>query len=383
MVEQSGTDQIDIRAHQVPQSIRLLRRLGVPATRLAGIFGDTADNIRQIDSRAQKATTPQVRPVALQNEDLALTRLSELERMAQRRRNLHAIRIRTKQDFDLVESTVWTIFQNHKSVGPNVGYETLLAMLPSVANARHEQALRVRLLIEEKLAWFALPLNRIGVALAHARSAMRLARRAFRESAGDKQYLLRYSESALVASVCLQKMRQPEQAFAFIKAADDACEAAGELPGSEHLRQRGVSFLQMGSNYDDRAKQAFHRAPLRMQRKNEARHKVDLQMIGLRQQALVQPFADWDNVQILVQDVAAVYGPQSIQYEVAARFAAAVGLKIATPASILAAIDMLKTIAHSPLAQILAITPELGLRQDHLDRWLRFALYETPVSRKK
>ena len=86
---------------------------------------------------------------------------------------------------------------------------TRCSSFSQVANARHGQALRIRLLIEEKLAWFALPLNRIDEALRHARRAMRFAVKALRESAGEKGYLLRYVESALVASICLQKMHSP------------------------------------------------------------------------------------------------------------------------------------------------------------------------------
>jgi hypothetical protein len=365
MVEQSHKDQIEIRAKQFPQAIRRLRRLEVRATTLAWIFNESPDYIRHVDGRANDASIPISNPSTFDVDDLALQRLSPAERAAQVR------------EFEQVEATVWAIFWNHQSVGLDEGFDTLLAMRPGVANGRHGQALKVRLLLEEKLAWFALPLNRVSIALRHAEAAMSLAVDAFRESAGETSYLLRYTESALVASVCLQKMHRPKDAFAFIKAADEANIAAGQLPGSEHLRQRGAAFTQIGGN-DDRAIKAFNRAASRMRRKNEARHPVDLRMSGLRQRALLQPRKDWDDVQQLVLDVADAYGLQSMQYEVAARFAAPVGFKAASPASVLAASRMLSRIEHSPLAQLLAITPELGLSGDRLDGWLRFALYETP-----
>src|SRR6185312_1901683 len=250
MVKQSGTDQTGIRARQVPQSVRFLRALGVRATRLAGIFGDSADNIRHIDSRSYKEESDNPKPPVINRGDLALLRLSPDARKAESLRQIQGIRLRSKQDLDQVETTVWAIFQNHRSVGLEDGYDAMLLMLPGVANARHGQALRIRLLIEEKLAWFALPLDRIDQGFRHARRSMRLAVRAFRESAGEKGYLLRYAESALVASICLQKMHKPEGSFAFIKAADEACIAAGQLPGSEHLRQRGASFMHMSVKYD-------------------------------------------------------------------------------------------------------------------------------------
>jgi hypothetical protein len=386
MVKQSDTDQIGIRARQVPQSVRFLRALGVRATLLARIFGDSADNIRHIDSRSYKDEWANPKPAVLDGDDLALLRLSPDARKAEALRQIQGLRLRSKQDLDQVEASVWAIFQNHKSVGLEEGYDALLLILPGVANARHGQALRVRLLIEEKLAWFALPLNLIDQALRHARHAMRLAVRAFRESAGAKDYLLRYGESALVASICLQKMHKPERSFAFIKAADEACIAAGQLPGSEHLRQRGASFMHMGPDYDDRADLALTRAPERMRRKNEAEHPVDLAMNGLRQKAFLDPLWGWVKSLELVANVKAAYGDHSMQYGVAAKSAALVGLKLATQEATETSVKLLDTIspaAPDGVRNILSITPDLKLSPEDRDCWLRFAMNETPLPPRK
>jgi hypothetical protein len=168
MVEQSHKDQIEIRAKQFPQAIRRLRRLEVRATTLAWIFNESPDYIRHVDGRANDASIPISNPSTFDVDDLALQRLSPAERAAQVRRNLQGIRLRTKREFEQVEATVWAIFWNHQSVGLDEGFDTLLAMRPGVANGRHGQALKVRLLLEEKLAWFALPLNRVSIALRHA-----------------------------------------------------------------------------------------------------------------------------------------------------------------------------------------------------------------------
>lgn len=383
MVKQSSTDHTGIRARQVPKSIRFLRALGVPATRLAGIFGDGADNIRHIDSRSYKdKPPPNPRPPVVGRDDLALLRLSPDERKAEALRLIQGLRLRSKQDFDQVEATVWAIFQNHKSVGLEEGYDALLLILPGVANARHGQALRIRLLIEEKLAWFALPLNRIDEALRHARRAMRFAVKALRESAGEKGYLMRYGESALVASICLQKMHRSECSFAFIKAADEACIAAGQPPGSEHLRQRGASFMHMGREHDDLAERALARAPERMRRNNEAQHPVDLAMNGLRQRAFLNPAWGWDKSLELIVDVRTAYGERSLQYGVAAKSAALAGLKLATRESTETSLKLLDEISPAMshgICNILSITPDLNLSPEDRDLWLRFAMNETPL----
>jgi hypothetical protein len=321
---------------------------------------------------------------------LALLRLSDLERQAQFRRNIQGIRLRSKQDLEQVEVSVWEIFRSHQSVGLEEGYETLLAMLPGVANARHGDALKVRLLMEEKLAWFALPLGRVEAALAHARWAMVLALNAFRESAGKKGYLFRYGEAALVASVCLQKMHQPEQALAFIKVADDANLAAGAVPGSEHLRQRGTSFMHMGAAWDELARNQFERSPKRMLRKDEAQYEIDLRMTGLRQLSFLDPAWGWDKVQELAHDAMRMYGRDSLQYGVAAKSAALTGLKYGTKSATEASLNLLEEISpicsrqiHQGIPHILSITPELKLSPEDLDKWLRFAMNETPLSPRK
>ena len=385
MVTPSSTDQVGIRARQIPQAVRFLRTLGVPATRIAGILGQTADNIRHIDARAYARPSAPPAPISLEVDDLKLLTLTEKQRQAQVLRNLQGLRLRTKQDLDQTEATVWSIVHHHQSVGLDLGYEALLAIRPSVANARHGHAVRVRLLIEEKLAWFALPLDRIETAFAHAQVAMNFAIEAFRESAGDKRYLLRYGEAALIASICLQKLDLPARSFVFIQAADEANRAAGKLPGSEHLRQRGVSYLRLGPRYDDRAKKAFTRAPIRMEKNSEAQHPVDLKMNGLRQRAFLNPKTEWETVQELVSNVADVYGNKSMQFAVAARSTALVGLKIAAPKTNEVALALLDSISPLPFSalrkgvpHVLSMTPELGLQGEALDLWLRFAMNVAP-----
>lgn len=377
MVKQSVSGQFGIRARQFPQAIRFLRALDVPASRLAGIFNTTSDNIRHIDSRAYSAIQASFAPPLLDGDDRQLLKLSEARRLAQVRRNLQGIRLRSKADSKLAEETVWAISQNHRTAHLKEGYAALRLLLPSTANAQHGHGLYVRLLLQERLGWFALNLNLIDEALVHERAAMELALTAFRESAGEKSYLLRYSEAALIASVCSQKRHNPRASHSFIKAANDAHEAANMVPGSEHLRQFGTALLQL-MGHDDRAVRAFNSAVQRMQDKDETSHPVDLRMTGLRQRALLTPARDWDDTQLMVLEVASVYGRQSVQCDVATRFTAAAGFKLNTPSSILVAQGLLSAQPDSPLASILAITPELKLRGEALDRWLRFALYEAP-----
>ncbi len=378
----SKSDPAGIRAYQVPQSIRFLRSLGVPATRLAGIFGETADNIRHIDIRSYKESPSIAPPAVIEADDRELLRLTPTERRAQVRRNLQGIRLRTKQDLDRVEAIVWEIYRCHQSLGFEEGYDALLLMRPGVANARHGQALRVLLLIEEKLAWFALPLGQIEEALGHAQSAMSRALDAFRELAGERDYLLRYGEAALVASVCLQKMHQTEQSLVYIQAADEANIAIGERPGSEHLRQRGAALVQLGAAYDDLAEKQFLHAPKRMLRKYEAHHELDLGMSGLRHIAYINPADGFDKVLELTSGVQTTYGEGSMQYAVAARSAALAGLKFGTESSTETALRLFASTSPSPtscIPHILSITPDLKLSPDALDRWLRFAMSETPL----
>jgi hypothetical protein len=368
MAEQDHDGKQGLRAHRVPKAIQLLRKLGVPSSRIAFAFGDDADNIRHIDNRAYGGRVAQDRgPVSFTEEDLRLAKLTEDQRARKARLNLEGLRIRTKLDLEHTEALVWQIFRSHKSIGFEEAYEALMVILPGVANARYGQARRVKLLIHEKLAWFAIPMGRIQRALHHACTAMEAAVEAFRESAGNREYLLRYGEAAL----------------RFIQVADEANIVAGQLPGSEHFRQRGAAFIQMGSRYDDLAEKMLTLAPVRMEEKHEAGHPIDLLMTGLRQRIFIDPVWGWEESLRLVQAVEDHYGRSSFERTVAAKSAAAAGLKLADPNIIDVAINLLEGDAsgsHEPgrLTQVLSITPYLSLAGDSLDRWLRFAFQESP-----
>ncbi len=362
-----------IRASQISQAVQLLRKLRISAVRIAAVLEDTPDNIRHIDNRAYaKQPVSILGPVKLTEEDVALARLSEEQRAKQARLNMQGIRIRAKLDLDAIEATVWQIVRNHTSVGFEEAHEALLARLPGVANARHGQARRIKLLIHERLAWFLMPIGETKLALRHAKAAMKIAVEAYRESSGDKQYLLRYGEAALVASICLQKQHYPKASMRFIEEADRANIAAGQLPGSEHLRQRGSVFLQLGPGYDDLAKDMLRQAPERMERKNEARHSLDLDMTGVRRLAFIRPRWGWERSVGLANATELAFGKESLQHRVAARSAATVGLKLGTQESVDISLKLLSADAANEASQLLSMTPELGLKNENLDRWLRF-----------
>jgi hypothetical protein len=182
-------------------------------------------------------------------------------------------------------------------------------------------------------------------------------------------------------------MHLPEESLKYIRAADEANEAAGQLPGSEHLRQRGTAFIQMGSRYDDLADKLLRLASERMEIKNEADHPVDLLMTGLRRRAFLDPEWGWEKSLDLVKAIENCYGKNSMQRAVAAKSAAAVGMKLADPKineTALALLEGTEQASLTPgiLTQILSITPYLRLTGDDLDRWLRFAFHETPSQKR-
>jgi hypothetical protein len=123
-----------------------------------------------------------------------------------------------------------------------------------------------------------------------------------------------------------------------------------------------------------------------MQRKNEAQHPVDLAMIGLRQQAFLNPHWGWEKALELTAAVQAAYRVQSMQYEIAAKSAALVGLKLATQEATETSLKLLDAIspdATQGVRNILSITPDLNLSVEDRDRWLRFAMNETPLPPRK
>jgi hypothetical protein len=178
-------------------------------------------------------------------------------------------------------------------------------------------------------------------------------------------------------------MHQPKRAFSFVRLADEANIAEGQSPGSEHLRQRGASFIHLGSGFDDLANKALSQAAERMLFKKEATNEIDVAMTSLRQRTFLRPAWGWDKSLELAAAVKNIYGKTSMQYGVAAKSAALTGLKFATAESISESLKLLKEIspetAATDVPHILSITPELKLSPDDLDRWLRFAMNESPL----
>jgi hypothetical protein len=124
-----------------------------------------------------------------------------------------------------------------------------------------------------------------------------------------------------------------------------------------------------------------------MEIKNEADHPVDLLMTGLRRRAFLDPEWGWEKSLDLVKAIENCYGKNSMQRAVAAKSAAAVGMKLADPKineTALALLEGTEQASLTPgiLTQILSITPYLRLTGDDLDRWLRFAFHETPSQKR-
>ena len=75
-----------------------------------------------------------------------------------------------------------------------------------------------------------------------------------------------------------------------------------------------------------------------------------------------------------------------MQYAVAAKSAALVGLKLATAEAMETSLNLLNAISPTApygVSNILSITPDLKLSPEDRDRWLRFAMNETPLSPRK
>ncbi len=88
----------------------------------------------------------------------------------------------------------------------------------------------------------------------------------------------------------------------------------------------------------------------------------------------------------LVESVKASYGERSMQYSIAAKSAALVGLKLYTKVSMEASLKLLDSISpvvSSGVNNILSITPELKLSPENRDLWLRFAMNETSLLPRK
>lgn len=356
----------------------------VPASRLAGIFGTTAENIRVIAFRARQAhpfDSPKTPTLdAKPSEDLA-NRLGIRDhdyviRTPARQRSLEWLR----NQFEEITRRGTTDYQFLS------GIETLRGLLPYIGRAGDARRIALSALLHQQTAWFLVHTGQCASATEQAAIARELWRCAYHESE-SKEYAAGFIQSALIGSNASLLQRRPHDALAILDVAKDAAEAIGARLGSEPFRQRGVALFQLRE--DGRAGPYFERASEAMEKFDEAQRPEQLLMTGVRHTNLLGT-PNFDSAQQLVCTARRSFGEQSLEAAMALHWAAGCGLSTDSESAMRQALDLMEAAAQPApqfghqftIRKLLAITPALGLDVRLRPAWVRRALYENAFSHR-
>jgi hypothetical protein len=384
-VSTKAGNPFDPPARQLKPAIQFLRLLDVPATRIAYALGETADNIRHLDTRASEDDSEILLPASIEDLAVQYQTMSQEKPSGARGRLMGSIKERRRME--ALEDEVTRIREEHGTADLVSGFRQLRTLLPYVSNVSQPHALRVRAALEEQIGWFAGHLGLASTAYQHAKSAMEYRRTCYGSSFGNRGHLLAYASSGLIAANSLLISRRPKEAMNTLALIYEAKSAAAETPGSEWYRQLATALLQYGSN-DSLAYKLYDKAGFEMER--EAALPVMSRMNRERQQNLLLPHLGWEKALDLIADAKTAFGEFSLQHVMVMNWAAAVGLHLDSPSAIQHCQELLQGMAKRNLpfahqgtvTKLLSITPDLKLNPELTDIWIRFALYQNAARNK-
>lgn len=354
---------------------------GVSASRLGGIFGTTADNVRVIAFRARHASAPASVNAASLGEPV---RPELADRLGIRPDPDDVVRTPARlRKLEWLREEIERI-----SVGHAAGYrflegaKALRKLLPYVGYAGDARRIALSGLLHERIAWFLVHCGRCESASEQAQVAQGLWQGACHERP-LKDNAEGFVQAVLIDSNAHLMMRSPREAWSILDVAHAAAESAGIDIGSEPLRQRGVALFQLRE--DERAAQQFRHAAQAMERLGEAQKPAQLLMTGVRHISLLgTPDPDAGGV---AQAAEEAFGTESLEYAMALNWVAAARLITGSDAAIHQALYLLQS-APAPAPQfghqttirrLLSVTPELGLDARLRAAWVRRALYENAL----
>jgi hypothetical protein len=171
-------------------------------------MGETPDNIRHLDARAEDATGVLL-PAAI--SDLALQFMRNSQDKPVGRRGRLSSSSKKEKRMDALEDEVLRIKEDYGIADLVSGFNELRALLPNVSKVSQPHAVRVRACLEENLSWFAAHLGLAATAYRHAKSAMEYRRICYNNSFGTRAHLLAYASSGLNASNSLLISYRPKE----------------------------------------------------------------------------------------------------------------------------------------------------------------------------
>jgi hypothetical protein len=375
-VKWSAVNPFDPPASRLKPAIQFLRKLDVPASRIARALGETADNIRHIDGRSYEEAPEISLPSRIADSPLLRSSRADLSD-------------KSKNKLEELECQIQQIRKTHGTTDLLSGYQKLRKLLPYVSGARLPGAVMVLSMLEENLAWFSGHLGLAQTAYSYAQKAMDHRRECYRNSPAEREHLISFAGAALIASNALLISNRPLDAISILDLASEANSASGQRLDSEWYRQLGTALLLLGGE-DSLSRSLYLKAGQEMEARGGFAHPVSIRMFRDRQENLLDPQSGFEKALTLLEDAKNAFGRFSLEHVMAINWAAAVGLKLDSRSASQHAQELLQELTGQSLpfehqgtiTKLLSVTPKLNLKNESRDRWIRFALYQNAARSK-
>jgi hypothetical protein len=246
-------------------AIDLLLAFGIPAKRLAELFGTNPDYVYVLAHRGRLGAS---RHVAEDDEVHIKTAIPSSVDVHALEAN-SALRIRAEEDaveltrskatkLEWLESRIEDIVSSGRNTYQFLqAARSLKALKPYIGYPSESNRLRLAAKLHQHLAWFYSHSGFTSSSIAEAARSIQLHEIAYNNT-GDKDALRELGGSCLISSNSHLLQGQPEGAIAVLNIAREATEAAGIALNSDYFRQQGVARFQ--TREDRMAQTMFERA---------------------------------------------------------------------------------------------------------------------------
>lgn len=374
-------------------AIASLLALGLPAKRLAKLFGTNLNYVHVLAHRGRQRRSHRV---AATEKALSKPVTSAVDdSVAEAKR---ALRIRAEEDgveltrpkaarLAWLESRMENIVSNGRNTYRYLQAATALqALKPYIGYPSESNLLRLAAKLHQHLAWFYSHSGFTSSSIREATYSIHLYEIVYHNT-GDKDALRELGGSCLIRSNSCLIQSHAEAALPTLNLAQEATLAAAVSLNSEYYQQTGVALLQ--ARQDGMARTMFERAMRTTPDSDVKNGTMTLKMSSERVLNLIAaPFPRVDDELILLDEAKNAYGADSLEAAMCVHWAAACGLCTDSPTAHALALDLIlenqsnaTRFGHqATIAKLLPLALELPARKRSL--WVRFALYQNAYHNK-
>jgi hypothetical protein len=361
--------------------IEWLMGVGISSSRLAALFGTSAENIRRLKYFAARQIEPSLITFVPDLEMIPATAMHRGIGIRSHREILTRAE-KPSATFGWLSQQVEERFEAHRQQYQfPAGARSLLQLKQKLGHMSEARRIALAGILEQKIAWFLVHSGFTRSAVSHASSSLWLLQTAYYRL-GRNDDVREFIKSALIASQANLLAGRPAGALPILDIIRDAAQTINAPLGSDYYRQRAVALFQLGARYDDEAKKGFEQSERQMRRLGEGGDAQALMTGARHTNLLITP--NWENALGVMEVACDTFSPDSIEASMTRNWAAACGFLTDDDHIRRRARELLveneaaaARFGHqATIGKLLSMTPELGLPKGLRAVWIRKSLYQ-------